>query len=66
MVFGHHWRDWEPDEHIDWTTHAACVDFSAAKPECPLVAYRWTSGETAINPANYVCFPASEGREHSQ
>jgi hypothetical protein len=59
MVFGHHWRDWEPDEHIDWTTHAACVDFSAAKPECPLVAYRWTSGETAINPANYVCFPES-------
>ena len=54
MVFGHHWREWEPDEHIDWTEHAACVDFSAAK-HGPLAAYRWR-GERQIEPNNYVSF----------
>ena len=53
LVFGHHWRDWEPDEHIDWTEHTACVDFSAAKPDGHLVAYRWR-GESTIDPAHYV------------
>ena len=53
MVFGHHWRDWEPNEHIDWTEYAACVDFSAAKPDGRLVAYRWR-GESRIDPSHYL------------
>jgi hypothetical protein len=28
VVYGHHWRSWEPDEHLDWTKRTACVDFS--------------------------------------
>ena len=52
VVYGHHWRSWGPKEHLDWTPKTACVDFSAGK-DGPLVAYRW-SGESIIDPANYV------------
>jgi len=55
VVYGHHWRQWEPDEHLDWTPRTACVDFSAVRGG-PLVAYRWR-GETAIDPSHYVRYP---------
>ena len=55
LVFGHHWRDWEPSQHEDWTEHTACVDFSAGKGG-PLVAYAWR-GEQRIDPAQYGRFP---------
>lgn len=55
VVYGHHWRQWEPDEHLDWTQRTACVDFSAVKGG-PLVAYQWR-GEPAIDPSHYVAYP---------
>jgi hypothetical protein len=58
VVYGHHWRSGEPDEHLDWTKRTACVDFSAVLGG-PLVAYQW-SGETGIDPTHYVQFPAVE------
>jgi len=56
VFYGHHWRQWEPDEHLDWTPRTACVDFSAVRGG-PLVAYQWR-GEAVIDPSHYVCFPA--------
>ena len=56
VVYGHHWREWGPDEHLDWTATTACVDFSAAK-DGPLVAYQWR-GESTIDPTHYVRYPA--------
>lgn len=58
VIYGHHWRQWEPTEHLDWTTRTACVDFSAAKGG-PLVAYTWR-GESVINPSHYVRYPAGD------
>ena len=57
VIYGHHWRHWEPDEHLDWTPRTACVDFSAARGG-PLVAYQWR-GEAAIDPTHYVRYPAA-------
>lgn len=54
VIYGHHWREWEPTEHLDWTTRTACVDFSAVKGG-PLVAYSW-QGESVIDPSHYVHF----------
>jgi hypothetical protein len=52
VFYGHYWRQ-RPAKHLhDWTDYTACVDFSAVKGGA-LTAYRW-SGETRINPANYV------------
>ena len=56
VVFGHHWRTWEPNLGVDWTPTTACVDFSAGKGG-PLVAYTW-SGERVIDPSHFV---SSEG-----
>ncbi len=56
VVYGHHWRSWEPDEDLDWTQRTACVDFSAAKGG-PLVAYCWR-GEAEIDREHYVPYPA--------
>jgi len=56
VFYGHHWRSWAPDEHLDWTTRTACVDFSAVRGG-PLVAYRWR-GEAEINHAHYVAHGA--------
>jgi hypothetical protein len=56
VIYGHHWREWEPDEHLDWTARTACVDFSAVRGG-PLVAYQWR-GESEIDPTHYVRFPA--------
>jgi len=57
LFFGHYWRKWKrgslPEEWTDWTANTACLDFSAVKDGEPLVAYRW-SGESEINPENYV------------
>ena len=55
VVYGHHWRRWAPDEHLDWTPRTACVDFSAVKGG-PLVAYCWR-GEPVIDPSHYVRTP---------
>lgn len=54
VVYGHHWREWEPEEHLDWTLRTACVDFSAVN-DGPLVAYQWR-GEQEIDPCHYVGF----------
>jgi hypothetical protein len=56
VVYGHHWRDWEPSEHLDYTDVTACVDFSAVNGG-PLVAYQWR-GETTIDPTHYERYPA--------
>jgi hypothetical protein len=52
VFFGHYWRRGTPEELLDWSTHAACVDFSAAKGGA-LTAYRW-SGEKRISPSNFA------------
>jgi hypothetical protein len=59
VVYGHHWRQWEPAEHLDWTPGTACVDFSAVR-DGPLVAYQWR-GEAQVDPTHYVRFPADLG-----
>jgi len=51
VVYGHHWRQWAPDEHDDWTQRTVCVDFSAVRGG-PLVAYRWR-GEVEIDRSHY-------------
>ena len=59
VVYGHHWRQWTPEEHLDWTARTACVDFSAGSGG-PLVAYQWR-GEAEIDPTHYVAFGAAQG-----
>lgn len=64
-VYGHYWRrwgsddesflSWRPESGVDWTTHSACVDFSAVKGG-PLVAYRWNDGDTEIEPSRYLAY----------
>jgi hypothetical protein len=56
VFYGHHWRQWAPEEHKDWTPRTACVDFSAVA-KGPLVAYSWR-GERTIEESHYVRFPA--------
>jgi hypothetical protein len=56
VLFGHYWREWPAKPQLDWTSVATCVDFSAAGGG-PLVAYCW-SGETALDPSNYVAYLA--------
>ncbi|MGA5541253.1 metallophosphoesterase [Mycobacterium sp. NPDC051198] len=53
VFYGHYWRQGTPEHLHDWTEYTACVDFSAVRGGA-LTAYRWSSGETRINPANYV------------
>ena len=57
-MFGHYWHQGAPEDQSYSSPFTACVDYSAAK-DGPLAAYQWTNGETTINPANYVCFPAT-------
>ncbi|CRZ16233.1 metallophosphoesterase [Mycolicibacterium neworleansense] len=52
VFYGHYWRQRPAQRLHDWTDYTACVDFSAVKGGA-LTAYRW-SGETRIDPANYV------------
>ena len=58
VFYGHHWRQWAPKEHKDWTPRTACVDFSAVAGG-PLVAYSWR-GERTIDETHYVRFLADE------
>jgi len=44
VVFGHYWLSGRP---AVISPQFACVDYSAARDECPLVAYRW-DGEQAL------------------
>jgi hypothetical protein len=59
VIFGHYWRqwsdedDWQEGAHIGWERGRLCVDFSAGK-EGPLVAYRFSEGETEFHPRNFV------------
>jgi Calcineurin-like phosphoesterase len=55
VIYGHHWRTWEPSENLDWTPRTACVDFSAVRGG-HMVAYTWR-GENQLSPTHYVQFP---------
>jgi hypothetical protein len=50
VIVGHYWRTGEPKVI---TSKVACVDFSAAKAG-PLVAYRWSRGETELTSGNLI------------
>ncbi|BBX48066.1 metallophosphoesterase [Mycobacterium cookii] len=52
VFYGHYWRQGRPDQHRDWNSRSACVDFSAVKGGT-LMAYRW-SGEKQIDPRHYL------------
>ena len=52
VFYGHYWRQSPPEHQLDWTSHTACVDFSAVRGGT-LVAYRF-SGETEIRLEHYV------------
>jgi hypothetical protein len=62
VFYGHYWRIGTPEHLMDWTTHTACVDFSAVKGGT-LVAYRW-SGERHIRLENYVPRTADVVAQH--
>jgi len=52
VIYGHYWREGEPEHLEDWTPTTACVDFSVGKGGT-LVAYRW-SGERELTPEHYL------------
>lgn len=56
VLFGHYWMGGEP--HLVGE-RAACLDFSVARPDGSLVAYRW-SGEPRLSSDNLVHVPATE------
>ncbi len=56
VFFGHYWMTGEP---VLSSECAACVDFSVARPDGYLTAYRW-SGERTLSPENLVFVPANE------
>lgn len=56
VIFGHYWMSGEPSLS---DPKVACVDFSVAKREGHLVAYRW-SGEKVLTPENLAHVPAAE------
>jgi hypothetical protein len=51
VFYGHYWRQGQPQQHRDWNSLSACVDFSAVK-KGTLMAYRW-SGENRVRPEHY-------------
>jgi hypothetical protein len=51
VFYGHYWRKGLPASGFDFTTHTACVDFSAVQGG-HLVAYRW-DGESEIREDHY-------------
>ena len=53
LIVGHYWRTGEPAVITD---KIACVDYSAAKGG-PLVAYRWSEGDTELTSDNLVAYP---------
>ena len=59
VIFGHYWRqwndedDWDEGAHIGWEQGKLCVDFSAGK-QGPLVAYRFTEGDSSFDGTNFV------------
>lgn len=52
VFYGHYWRQGSPEHLLDWTSHTACVDFSAVRGGT-LTAYRF-SGEEQIRLKHYV------------
>lgn len=56
VFYGHYWREDVPTHLDDFTSHTACVDFSAVNSKRgggTLVAYRW-AGESEINEEHYI------------
>ena len=53
VFFGHYWFTGPP---APAARHAVCVDYSAARPGCSLVAYRW-NGESVSTADRFVAFP---------
>jgi len=50
VILGHYWMEGDPSP---LAKNIACVDYSVAKPEGKLVAYRW-DGEQIIDPGKFV------------
>ena len=53
LFFGHYWMIGAP-QIIN--SSMACVDYSAARNECPLVAYRW-DGEKSLRENKFLAIP---------
>jgi hypothetical protein len=53
VFFGHYWFD---GPLRITSRHSACVDYSAVRDGCPLVAYRW-EGEADLTDQHLVGFP---------
>lgn len=52
VFFGHYWRPADSPRE-PYRENVACLDYSAARGDYPLVAYRW-NGEQVINRAGFV------------
>jgi len=50
VFLGHYWMNGEPESLSD---NIACLDYSVAKPEGKLVAYRW-DGESKLSNKKYI------------
>jgi len=62
VFFGHYWFTGTP---APAAAHAVCVDYSAARDGCSLVAYRW-DGEAAPTADRFVAFPGSTTPGHGR
>jgi len=56
VFFGHYWFTGSP---APAARHAVCVDYSAARQGCSLVAYRW-DGESVPSADRFVAFPGPD------
>ena len=57
VFFGHYWFTGEP---APAAARAVCVDYSATRDGCSLVAYR-SDGEAAPTSDRFVAFPGPDG-----
>jgi hypothetical protein len=57
VFFGHYWFHGTP---APAAAHAACVDYSAVRPGCPLVAYRW-DGTGPLNADDFLVYGGGPG-----
>ncbi len=58
VFYGHYWFTGTP---APAARRAVCVDYSAARPGCSLVAYRW-DGEAVPSADRFVGYPGPQGR----
>jgi hypothetical protein len=56
VFLGHYWMEGTP---APLAPNIACLDYSVAKPDGKLVAYRW-DGETALDPTKFVSVGRAE------